>query len=486
MDNNTIKSKAISSVVWKFMERIGAQLVSMIVAIIIARILSPEDYSVVSLVTIFFTFANILISGGFNASLIQKKNADAEDYSVVLYISLICSIVIYVILFFTAPWISRIYRQPSIILIIRVMGLSLPVNAVKSIWCAYISANLDFKKFFFSTLGGTIASAFIGIGMALNGAGAWALVAQQMTNICIDTLILICTTRIKFVRKISFDRVKSLFKYGWGILLSSLLGTIYTQIIPLVIGVKYTAADLAFYTKGRSFPELISSTSVNTLSAVMFPTMAKFQDDKEKILQYTRLFIQVSSYLAFPSMLGLFIVSDNFIVVLLTEKWLPTSPYIKIFCVACMFDMIHIGNCETIKAIGRSDIYLVMEIIKKSAYFITVFLFLRFTNSPEMMSLSFVVCSVVAFVVNSIPNQKLIGYMIKDQLIDILPNLLTAIAMVIPCFYVGRLDMPAIILLILQIMVGTISYVLISVVTRNKNFMYIWGYIKSIRRAKHD
>ena len=400
MLDESIKSKALTSVVWKYLERVGAQLVSLVVSIIIARILTPSDYSVVSLVTIFFAFANVFISGGLNTALIQKKDADAEDYSAVLYVSVILAVFVYLILFFCAPLLADIYKQQGLILIIRIMGISLPITAVKSIWCAYISASLQFKKFFFATIGGTIVSGIVGVVLAFKGAGAWALVAQQMTNTAIDTFILVLTTRINIVLKLSFTRLKVLFKYGWKILVSSTIGTTYSQMVPLIIGVKYSDADLSYYTKGRSFPDLLTTASTNTLAAVMFPTMAKFQDDKEKLLRYTRLFVKVSSFIAFPLMLGFFAVADNFVLVVLTEKWMPAATYIKIFCLSSMFEMVHVGNCETIKAMGKSGTYLIMEIIKKSGYFLTIGLFLFFTNTPENLSIAFIVCTIIALIEN--------------------------------------------------------------------------------------
>lgn len=485
MDSN-LKSKAITSIFWKFLERIGAQLVSLIVSIIIARILNPSDYSVVSLITIFFTFANVLISGGLNTALIQKKDTDATDYSTVLIISVIISLVIYTILFFIAPIVAKFYKIESITLIMRVMGLILPVTAVKSIWCAYISSTLQFKKFFFATLGGTIVSAIVGITLAIKGAGAWALVAQQMTNTIIDTIILILTTKIKIIFKISFRKLKVLFGYGWKILASSLIGVFYTSIIPLTIGIKYSDADLSFYTKGNSFPSLISSTTTNTLSAVLFPTLSKFQDDKEVLLRYTRLFIKLSSFIVFPMMLGFFAVSNNFVLIVLTEKWMEAVPYIKIFCVAYMFEMIHIGNCETIKAMGRSDIYLIIEIIKKIGYFITIALFLIFTNTPQQLAVAFCICTTIALIVNSIPNQKLLGYKLKYQIIDLLPNLITAIAMCICVILIGKLKINIYLSFVIQVFSGIIIYLALNFLIKNDSLMYLFNFIKERFKTKNE
>ncbi len=479
-----IKQATFSSVIWKFMERFIAQGISLIVAIIIARILDPSDYSVVSFVTIFFNFANIIISGGLNTALMQKKDADSEDYSTVLHVSIILSVVVYLILFFLAPVIASLYHQEVLIPIIRIMGLSLPITAIKSIWCAYISANLQFKKFFFATLGGTLVSAVVGILMALRGYGAWALVAQQMTNTFIDTVILILCTRIHIVLRISLQKFKVLFKYGWKILLSSFIGTAYTQLSPLAIGLKFTKEDLSFYTKGNSFPTMLSSSTTNTFSAVLFPVLAKYQDDKEKILKYTRLYMKLASFVAFPFMLGFLAVADNFVNVILTEKWSPATFYIRIFCIASMFDIIAVGNCETIKAIGRSDVFLIMEIIKKSCYFITLFLFIFLSNSPEILSIASIVCAVVQILVNSIPNIKLIGYKVKYQIMDLLPNAVISVLMCVAVYFIGKIEMNNLLNLVLQVVSGIGIYLILSIITKNKNLNYTFNVAKSFLKKK--
>ena len=241
-----IKKKALTGAIWKFAERILAQVISLVVSLIIARLLDPSDYGVVSIVTVFFAFANVIISGGLNTALIQKKNADKDDYNTVFTVSIVLALTLYGVMFFAAPWIAQIYRQPALTSIIRVLGLALPIYALKSIVCAYVSANLQFKMFFYATLGGTLFSAVVGILMALNGFGAWALVAQQLANATIDTLILFCITRLKLSFQIAAERLRALWKYGSRIMVSSLLGVAVTQINPLFIGLKYTSADLSF------------------------------------------------------------------------------------------------------------------------------------------------------------------------------------------------------------------------------------------------
>ena len=484
MNSNNLKNKAFSGMIWKFMERICAQVVSLIVSIVLARILMPDDYSIVSIVTIFFTFCNVFISGGLNTALIQKKDADVEDYSTVLHTSMFVALILYMVMFFLAPSIANLYSKQILIPVIRIMSLTFFINAFKSVLSAYTSSNLQFKKFFFSTIVGTIISAFVGIYMAINGYGAWALVAQQMTNSLLDTLILYLTTKYRIIFKVSFKKLKSLFSYGWKIFVSSIISVIYDQINPLIVGVKYTSKDLAYYSKGQSYPGLINSTISDTLQSVLFPIMSKVQDNKEMVLSVTRKYIKVASYVIFPMMIGLFSVSDIFVEVVLTEKWLPIVPYIQIFCFSYMLNIIQVGNLQAIKAIGRSDITLILEIVKKSFYLIIIILFVILSKNPIVLALSSIVCTVFATVVNTYPNRKLLGYKYKYQLNDLLPNLIISIIMGIVVYLIKYIQISKVLILILQVFIGIIVYLLLSKFTKNENLYYLIDYVRSYFRKR--
>ena len=484
MNSNNLKNKAFSGMIWKFMERICAQVVSLIVSIVLARILMPDDYSIVSIVTIFFTFCNVFISGGLNTALIQKKDADVEDYSTVLHTSMFVALILYMVMFFLAPSIANLYSKQILIPVIRIMSLTFFINAFKSVLSAYTSSNLQFKKFFFSTIVGTIISAFVGIYMAINGYGAWALVAQQMTNSLLDTLILYLTTKYRIIFKVSFKKLKSLFSYGWKIFVSSIISVIYDQINPLIVGVKYTSKDLAYYSKGQSYPGLINSTISDTLQSVLFPIMSKVQDNKEMVLSVTRKYIKVASYVIFPMMIGLFSVSDIFVEVVLTEKWLPIVPYIQIFCFSYMLNIIQVGNLQAIKAIGRSDITLILEIVKKSFYLIIIILFVILSKNPIVLALSSIVCTVFATVVNTYPNRKLLGYKYKYQLNDLLPNLIISIIMGIVVYLIKYIQISKVLILILHVFIGIIVYILLSKFTKNENLYYLIDYVRSYFRKR--
>jgi len=476
-NNDNLKRSAFGSMFWKFAERICAQLVSLIVSIILARMLVPEDYSVVSIVAIFFAFCYVFISGGMNTALIQKKNATVEDYSAVLYLNLVIATLLYSIICVSAPLIAQLYAKPQLVPIFRVMGLTFFPSALKSVLSAYIASTLDFRKFFLSTIIGTAISAAVGLAVAFGGYGAWALVAQEMTNTFIDTLVLYLTTRLKFVRSFSLDRIRSLFAYGWKMMVTSVITVAYDQLSPLIVGLKFTPADLAYYNKGKTFPGLINNTISDTLANVLFPVMAKVQDNKEDVLNITRRYVKVSSYVMFPVMLGLFAVSENFIRVLLTDKWLPAVAYLQIFAVFYMFDLVQVGSLQAIKAIGRSDIILRLEIMKKVVYLTIVVLFLLFSHNPEIFAFSALLCMAASVVIDTYPNRKLLGYRYRYLLADVLPNLLISIMMAGAVLLVGQWNMPVLMLLLLQILTGVVLYVGLSLLTKNENFRYLLSFL---------
>lgn len=486
MDRNIdLKNKTVSGVIWKGLERVAAQLVSAIVSIVLARILIPEDYSVVSIVTIFFAFCNIFISGGLNTALVQKKDADIIDFSTILIANIIIAVVMYIVMFFCAPLIANLYKKELLTPIIRVMGLTFFINGYKAVVSAKITSDLQFRKFFLSTIIGTAISAVVGIVMALKGFGPWALVAQQMTNSFIDSLILTFTTRIKFVLKFSGKRFKGLFKFGGNIWLASIITVAYDQTKPLIVGIKYSTLDLAYYNKGKTYPNLIASMGNDTLSSSLFPAMSKVQDDKQKILSMTRRFMQLSSFVVFPMMIGFLAVSENFVRIVLTDKWLPIVPYLMIFCVSDMLKPIQAGNLQAIRAIGRSDIILILEIIKKSSYAIVILLFVLFTNSPVLLAVSGILTSVLASIINSFPNRKLIGYRFRDQFLDLFLNLFTAAIMGVAVYFMKYIPINIYLLTVLQVFAGMAIYFGINLLIKNKNMLYFIETMKGFFK-KHE
>ncbi len=474
---NDVKSKVLSGLIWKFAERISAQLVTFIVSIVLARLLDPEHYGAIAIVNIFIALANVFVVSGFGNSLIQKKDSDDTDFSSVFYFNIVMSVVIYILVFFTAPLIADFYSMPILTPTLRVMGLRLIVAGVNSVQHAYVSRHMMFRRFFWSTLGGTLASAVVGILMAYQGFGIWALVGQYMTNTVTDTIVLWFTVRWRPKLLFSLKRLKDLFSYGWKILCSALLETGYTELRSLVIGKMYTSKDLAFYNKGQSFPHLFVTNINSSIQSVLFPAMAQEQDKKEKIKNMVRRSISISSYVMSPLMLGLALVAEPLVKILLTEKWLPCVPFLQISCFTYALRPIHTANLQAIKAMGRSDIFLKLEIIKKVIGIIVLLLSMR--HGVLAIAISGMITTILSSVINAWPNKKLIGYSYFEQIKDLLTSFVALLFMSVAVVCTGLLNLPPLADLVIKVFLGAVVYVATSYFTRNENFIYIINMFKS-------
>ncbi len=481
MDNmNNTKHNVFTNLIWRFAERSGAQIVQFIVSLVLARILMPEMYGTVALITVFITILQVFVDSGLGNALIQKRNADDLDFSTVFYTNLVFCFVLYLLLFFCAPLIADFYNNLELIPYIRVLGLILIISGVKNVQQAYVSRKLIFKKFFFATLGGTVIAAIVGITMAINGFGVWALIAQLLLNLIIDTLILWLTVDWKPKLMFSFSRLKGLFSYGWKLLASSLLDAIYRNLTQLIIGKKYSSKDLAFYNKGDHFPNIIITNINSSIDSVLLPTMSNVQENKEKVKNMTRKSIKISTFVLAPLMMGLAFTSNNVVDLLLTAKWLPCVPYLCIFCITYMFYPIHTANLNAIKAMGRSDIFLKLEIIKKIVGIII--LLITMNISVMAMAIGLIISSVLSQIINSWPNKKLLNYSYIDQLKDIMPYILISVIMGGMVYLVNFLNLSLIITLIIQIIVGAIIYYIGLKLIKDDSLQYILDTIKIKRK----
>lgn len=468
----------LNNLIWKFSERISAQAVTFIVSIVLARMLEPRDYGVISMVMIFISLANIFVSDGFGSALIQKKDADILDFSSVFYFNFFLSIMLYCLLFSIAPFISEFYGEGYEILtpVLRMLGLQIIISSINTIQQSYVSRKMIFKKFFYSTLFGTIASAVVGIAMAYMGFGVWALVAQYLTNSIVNTIVLQIILNKWPKLMFSFRRIKGLIDYGYKVLLTSLIITGYQELRALIIGKLYSSNDLAFYDKGRQFPNLIVTNINTSIGAVLFPKLAQEQNDTKKVKELTRISVRFSSYCMSPLMLGLAVVAEPVVRIILTEKWLACVNLMQIFCLFYLLQPIHTANTQAIKAIGRSDIALKYEIIRDIIQSIALVAVMWI--SVEAIVISMAVLSFLFLFLNAIPNIQLINYRLSEQLGDIFPAIGMATIMAIIVYFVGFIDVNLYLKLGIQIIVGAIVYIAISVILKNKEFELIVSMIK--------
>ncbi|WP_288683434.1 lipopolysaccharide biosynthesis protein [uncultured Eubacterium sp.] len=477
MSNQIDNKTTVKNFIWRFAERCGAQGVSFIVSIVLARLLEPSVYGTIALVTVFTTILQVFVDSGLGTALIQKKDADDLDFSSVFYFNFTVCLILYLGMFISAPYIAKFYGGETLVPVIRVISLTLVISGVKNIQQAYVSRNMLFKRFFFSTIGGTIASAFVGIFMAYIGMGVWALVAQQLSNATIDTIILWVTVKWKPKRMFSWKRLKELLSYGWKLLVSALLETVYNNLRNLVIGKLYSSADLAYYNQGDKFPKLIVTNINTSIDSVLLPTMASSQDDSARVKNMTRRAIKTSTYIMAPLMIGLAFCSNTIVELVLTEKWLPCVPFLQIFCITYMFQPVHTANLNAIKAMGKSDIFLKLEIIKKIVGMSLLLSTMWF--GVMAMAYSLLVSCVLSQIINSWPNKRLLGYGYLEQLRDFMPGVILAAVMGICVYFIGYINLPNIIVLIIQVIVGATIYIVMSIVFKLESFLYLWNMVKT-------
>lgn len=472
---NTIKN-----FMWRFAERCGAQFVTLVVSIVLARILTPSDFGTVSLVMVFTTIMQVFVDSGLGTALIQKKDADDLDFSSVFYFNFVVCLILYLGMFVAAPYIAKFYNDFSLTAIIRVISLTIVISGIKGIQQSYVSRNMLFKRFFFATLGGTVFSAFLGIAMAYAGYGVWSIVAQQLSNTAIDTLILWITVKWRPKKMFSWERLRGLLSYGWKLLVSSLLDTVYNNLRNLIIGKVYTSADLAYYNQGDKFPKVVVTNINTSIDSVLLPSMSEEQDHANRVKSMTRRAIKTSTYIMAPLMMGLLFCAEPIVKLLLTDKWLPCVPYLRIFCFTYLFWPIHTANLNAVKAMGRSDLFLRLEIIKKAIGLILLLLTMRI--SVMAMAYSLIVSSIFSQVANSWPNWKLLNYNYLEQLRDILPSIIIAIGMGVCVYFIGFIPLSTVVTLMIQIIAGAAIYVGASALLKLEEFEYLLRMIKSFLR----
>lgn len=478
------KEQVIQGLFWRYMERTVAQGIQMAVSLVLARLLMPREYGMISLVTVFINIALVFVQSGFGNALIQKKNADHRDFSTVFYFSVLLGVLLYGMMFFLAPYISAFYHYETLTPVIRVLALSLILAGINNVQQAYVSRTMQFKKFFFSTVIGSVMSAVTGIGAALAGLGIWALVIQQLTNQVMDTLILWITVGWRPAKEFSVESMKQIYSYGWKLLCSSLLDTIYNNLYTLIIGKCFGSAKVGYYDKGKQFPALIIVNINATIQSVMFPALSSRQSERQKLKSMTRRAIKTSTFVIFPCMMGLAVVAKPLILLLLTEKWLPAAGFLQCYCLIYAFWPIHTANLQAINAVGRSDIYLKLELLKKG----TGLLILLFTlpMGIEAMMAGSCMNAVIGVFLNAAPNRKLLGYSFRELLGDVAPAFFLSLVMAGITWLVGSFLAGGISGLLVQVVTGVLVYLTGAAVLHMESLEYMKQTVRQLREKKNE
>lgn len=476
------KRVIISSLFWKFFERAGTQLIQFGVTIALARILAPDDFGLVALIAIFISIASVFVQSGLNTALIQKKDADDLDFSSVFWASLGIAVATYTILFFGAPFIADFYEHPSLTVVIRVLAITLFIDVFSSIQNAYVARNMLFKKLFFRSVGAIIPSGAIGLTLAFCGFGIWALVAHQFCNAFLAVAIMWFTIPWRPSFKFSFTRFKSLFTYGWKLLVSSLIDVVYTNLRGLIIGKFFSPADLAYYNRGDTFPFLIVNNINTSIGSVLLPSFAAAQNDIVQLKKMMRRSIITSTFIITPMMAGLAAMAHQVVLLILGEKWLPCVPFVQIYCFMYLFYPIHTTNLSAIKAVGRSDVFLKLEIIKKICGLSLLIGSYFYFKSPIGIAYGALVSTILCSFINANPNRKLLGYGYLEQIKDIFPTFILTVPMGIAVYAIGTSDIPLLPQSILQVITGILVYFSIAKLFRMERFDYLVKTVKEYRK----
>jgi teichuronic acid exporter len=461
---------------WSTIERFSVQGIQFVLQIVMARILSPEDYGLVGMLAIFMAIGQSFIDSGFSNALIQKNDRTELDCSTVFYFNIAIGVICYFILFFTAPLIAVFYNAPVLTQLTKVMALNLLFNSLAVVQRAKLTIKVDFKTQAKASFTAVVVSGVVGVILAYKGAGVWSLAAQSVINTCLNVLLLWILTGWHPLLQYSWVSFKSLFSFGSKLLLSGLLDTVYKNLYTIVIGKKFKAADLGYYTRADQFCQFPSSNLTGILQRVTFPILSDLQDNDEQLKQLYRKYLRLSAYCIFPLMMGLAAVGKPFILLLLTDKWSGIVPFLQILCFSYMWYPVHAINLNLLQVKGRSDLFLRLEIIKKIIG--VIILCITLPLGILQMCIGSVISSFTSLFINTYYTGKILHINFFTQMKDLFPSFCYSVSMFVLVFFTVNLIKQNILALTVGIVLGFTYYVLISILTKSVDFTTLLLFLK--------
>ena len=474
-------NKVVSSYIWKLLERGGYVGIQFVVQIVLARLIDPAYFGVLTIMTAFTSLVQVFTQNGLNMALVQNQEVTEDDYSTVFFANLGVMSFFYVLFFAFAPLIEHFYNFTDFTAPFRVLALIFFALAFSSVQVAKLTKELRFKTIFKCSLIGVIVSGIVGIIMAYRGFGLWALVTQALLNQILNMLSLFFSVEWRPRRVFSAKRLKMLFSFGGKMMAGSLIGAVYNDVCSFIIGKMTSAADLAFFKRGKLFPQTGANVVTATTQSVMLPMLAARQNNQTEMLRMLRKTMRLSTYLVTPLMLGLLAVARPMTIVLLTEKWLPSVPYLQVFCLVYVIYQIHGIYTQALNAKGYSDLTLIVQIVMISGTLVCCVLAMAVFHSTLLVAWGTLLVAVVITIPLDIYYCKTrLGYDLKMQSADTLPSLLLSLLMLCAVSAVQRLPVVPLVMLLIQIATGIIVYATLSAMTKNENFRILSGQIKRI------
>lgn len=424
MQNDSLQDSVKSSLLWKLLERGGYQFVQMVVQVVMARLLAPEQFGALAVMLVFVNLGNVVVQSGLNTALIQSPEADDVDFSTVFWMSLAVSVALYMAIFFAAPAVETFYAMPGLVWPLRALSFLLVVNSYNSVQVAKVTRDLQMRKVFRATMASVVTSAVVGIGSALAGAGLWALVAQQLTYQVINCVALAFQVDWRPRTVFCADRARELFGFGWRLLASGLLEQGYQSLADLVVGKRFSPAQLGLVSQGKKYPQAVGSMLDGAIQPVMLSAVSRVQDDRARVKRLVRRALKTSTFLIAPAMALFACLAPSLVPALLGAQWEEAVPFMQAYCMVYALLPIHTTNLQALNGMGRSDLFLRLELVKK-AYGIAALLFCAFVlNDVRALVMSYLVTGVVSTFVNAWPNKRVIGYSYAEQVRDIAPAFL--------------------------------------------------------------
>lgn len=447
--------------------------VKLIVQIVLARLLAPEEFGMLALMLVFVNIGNVIVQSGLNTALVQDPDVEDDDYSTVFWMSFVISLVLYGVIFFSAPYIANFYAMPALVDPLRVLGFILLINAYNAVQIGKLTRDLEMKKIFLGTIVASVVSSVLGIGSALAGLGVWALAIQQLsyqfTNVVANAFQVDWHPRLVF----RVGRAKKLFSFGWKLLISGLLNSVSQSLSSLIIGKQFSGYQLGLVSQGEKYPAALGSMLDGVIQPVMLSTIAKVQSDISYARRIMRRALKTSTYLVFPVM-GLFaIVAPTLVPLLFGDQWIESVPFFQLFCIAYALLPVHTTNLQTLVGMGRSDLFLRLEMVKivvnVACILIAAFVF----NDVYFLVGAYIVAAVISMFINAFPNKRVVGYSFGAQIRDIGPSFLLTLAACGAAQLVGLLSLTGFSLLVVQILVFFVVYFGLSLLFRLEEFSYL-------------
>lgn len=460
MQQESLKNKTIKGVGWSAADALLGQGVTFIVGLVLARLLSPDEYGLIGICLIFTTVLNGIVDSGFSNALIRKKDVTDEDYNTMFTTNMAISIVLYVLLFVSAPFVSDFFHRVELTALVRVTGLILFFNALSITQVTILTKNIDFKTKTKASLVSAIISGVIGIAMAFMGFGVWSLVAQQLSKQLLYTLCLWVLS--KWWPKFTFykDSFKYMWGFGWKLLASGILNNVWNQLYQVVIGRCYTSSTLGHYTRANEYASIFSSNLTLIVQRVSYPVLAEIQDDKERMVQGYRKVIKITMFVTAVCMISLGAVSEPLIYTLIGTKWQEAATYLPLICISMSLYPLHAINLNILQVLGRSDIFLYLEILKKIVGIVPIVIGI-FCGIYYML-LTSILTGVISLYLNTWYTGKTLNYSFWKQLRDIAPSYFTALVIALAVYFLKYLSLPYYVVLMLQIIVGLVACITIS------------------------